>query len=178
MTSPRLAGGAGAAAVRSRRVAGAACVAASAFAVLALPGCASGSGHPLAGTSGTASVTSPAPPSSPPAPTATTVAGQLPTAFDCGGGAYEPATLIVVCGVGSTTVTGSRWTSWTAGTARGTGTVNLPGKLPSPATLALDGVVQTVDGPEFSRLTVTWTASSPTGRPEQVFRLATAAAGQ
>ena len=104
----------------------------------------------------------------------TTVAGQLPTVFDCGGGAYKPATLLVVCGVATTTVTNVQWSSWTASEARGQGTVNLPGHQPAPASLLLGSVVLSGNGPEFSRLTATWTGTSPDGHPDQVFQLATA----
>jgi hypothetical protein len=104
------------------------------------------------------------------------VAGQLPVVFDCGGGAYKPATLLVVCGVGSTTATGVSWSAWTTSEAAGHGTVNLPGKAPAPADLTLTAVVQTTQGPQFSRLDATWTGPSPDGRKYDAFGLATAPA--
>ncbi|MBV9661688.1 MAG: hypothetical protein JO337_11080 [Acidimicrobiales bacterium] len=107
----------------------------------------------------------------------TTVAGQVPTVFNCGGGAYEPSTLIVVCGVGTTVVTGSKWTSWTATGAVGTGLVHLKVSghdTAAPAGLALSTVVRTPGGPQFSSLTVTWTGASPDGQPSDAFRLAVA----
>lgn len=105
--------------------------------------------------------------------------GQVPTVFDCGGGAYEPATLLVQCGLATTTtsVTGIHWTSWTANGAEGSGTVNLAGAQghgSGGARLQLGTVVQSGNGPQFSRLTVTWTGASPDGRPTDEFQLAVA----
>lgn len=111
-------------------------------------------------------------PTSPPS----TVAGQLPTVFDCGGGAYKPATLLVVCGVASTNVTDVQWSTWTVSGASGHGEVHLPGHPAAPADLALGKVVQTGSGPQFSQLTATWTGTSPDGHPMDVFQLATAPA--
>ena len=114
-------------------------------------------------------VTTTAPPSS--LPTA------VPTVFDCGGGAYEPATLLVVCGVATTTATGVKWTSWDSNGASGTGTVNLSGSDghgSGPATLTLSKVVQTGNGPQFSQLDVTWSGTSPDGHPSDTFKLAVA----
>lgn len=107
----------------------------------------------------------------------TSLAGSVPTVFDCGGGAYEPKTLLVVCGVNTTTVTNVTWTSWSAAGATGSGTVNLHGsgqQGSAPATLALSNVVQTGNGPQFSVLQVTWTATSPDGHPTDQFKLAVA----
>jgi hypothetical protein len=106
----------------------------------------------------------------------TTTPGGTPTVFDCGGGAYEPATLVVVCGTGTTIVTGVAWSSWTASEAAGTGTVHLgsssaPGR---PAKLTLSDAVATPQGPQFSVLTATWTGPSPDGKPSETFRLAVA----
>ena len=133
------------------------------------------------GTGGSTAVHSITPASSTPtvvtAPP-TSLAGPVPTVFDCGGGAYEPKTLLVVCGVNTTTVTNVTWTSWSTAGAAGSGTVNLhggPGQQGSgPATLALSGVVQTGNGPQFSVLQVTWTAASPDGHPTDRFELAVA----
>jgi hypothetical protein len=103
------------------------------------------------------------------------VNGQAPTVFDCGGGAYEPATLLVVCGIATTMVTGVKWTSWTSTAASGSGSVHLTGHAqPAPADLALSAVVSTPHGPQFSVLTVTWTGPSPDGKPSDVFDLAVA----
>lgn len=107
----------------------------------------------------------------------TSLSGPVPTVFDCGGGAYEPKTLLVVCGVATTTVTDVTWTSWTASGATGSGMVNLRGSghpASAPATLALSDVVQTGNGPQFSVLRVTWTATSPDGHPSDQFKLAVA----
>lgn len=145
-------------------------------AVLVLGGCGSGSAHSRASaTVHPSSLSRPARSSSTVVPP--TVVGQLPTVFDCGGGAYEPATLLVVCGVGSTTATQVRWSSWTATSARGSGTVNLPGHAPVPAALTLGRVVPTGSGPEFSQLEVKWTGPSPDGQPSRVFELSTAPGG-
>lgn len=140
-------------------------------------GCSSSSTHrTTAGGAGSGPVSSisASSPSTQPAAAPTTVAGQMPTVYDCGGGAYKPATLLVVCGVGSATATGVHWASWSASSASATGTVNLPGKSPAPASLLLSDVVSTGNGPQFSRLQVTWTGSSPDGRSQDVFTLATA----
>ncbi|HET9077044.1 MAG TPA: hypothetical protein VFN68_08930 [Acidimicrobiales bacterium] len=107
----------------------------------------------------------------------TSLSQQVPTVFNCGGGAYEPKTLLVVCGVATTTATGISWTSWTGSGATGSGTVNLSGSSghgSGPATLKLSKVVQTGNGPQFSLLDVTWTGSSPDGHPSDQFKLAVA----
>lgn len=139
-------------------------------AAMVAAGCSSGSAH--RSTSVTAATATPTSVEAPP----TTVAGQLPTVYDCGGGAYKPATLVIVCGVGSTMATDVHWTSWGGSSAGGSGSVALAGKPPAPASLQLDDVVASGSGPQFSRLTVTWTGSSPDGRPTDVFSLATAPA--
>lgn len=107
----------------------------------------------------------------------TSLSGPVPTVFDCGGGAYEPKTLLVVCGVDTTTVTDVKWTSWNASGATGSGTVNLHGSRQhgsAPAALTLSDVVQTGNGRQFSLLTVTWTGRSPDGHPTDQFKLAVA----
>lgn len=101
----------------------------------------------------------------------------VPTVFNCGGGAYEPKTLLVVCGIASTHVTDVAWTSWTGSGATGTGTVHLSASgnhASAPASLELSKVVQTGNGPQFSELTVTWTGTSPDGHPTDQFHLAVA----
>lgn len=150
--------------------------------VLGAAGCGSGQGV-AAGTGGTPT-TSPgatpgsSPGSSPGATTATssppTSAGQLPTVSNCGGGAYEPKTLLIVCGSGTAMATGVSWQSWTAGSASGTGTVHLVVKdqpASAPANLKLDQVKTGPVGPQFSRLTVTWTGASPDGRTQDTYPL-------
>lgn len=151
-----------------------AAAAAAAFVGAALMGTAcSGGGHHPVGVSGSSTT---AVHSTVPGATSSTSTGtnQLPTAFDCGGGAYEPAALIVVCGVGSTMATSVHWTAWSATGAAGTGLLAVPGHPPEPASLALSGVVATGSGPQFSRLQATWTGPSPDGRATEVFSLATA----
>ena len=108
----------------------------------------------------------------------TTLRGPTPTVFNCGGGAYEPATLLVVCGVDSTMITSARWTAWDSGGASGTGVVHLgsSSSAGSPARLSLSRVVPTPQGPQFSRLTATYTGSSPGGRASDQFNLAVASA--
>ncbi len=113
------------------------------------------------------------PPSSVPA---TTVPGQVPTVPNCGGGAYEPATLLIVCGSGDSAVlaTGVSWRSWGSTTASGTGTVHLQVKgqpATGLATLTLADVAIGSVGPQFSRLTVAWTGTSPTGTPAVTYQL-------
>jgi hypothetical protein len=114
-------------------------------------------------------------PTSPPSTAPTTVAGQVPTVPNCGGGAYEPRTLLIVCGVGTTMATGVAWSSWTASTATGNGDVHLTTggqQVVSPAVLQLSEVRYGSNGPQFSLLTVTWTGPSPDGRPTDTFHLA------
>lgn len=98
------------------------------------------------------------------------------TVYNCGGGAYEPATLLIVCGVDSTMATGVTWTSWSASGASGRGDVALSGHPAEPASLELRDVVTTTSGPQFSELTLTWSGASPDGHPSDTFHLATAAA--
>jgi hypothetical protein len=130
--------------------------------------------NPAATTAPTSSTTAPAsPPTAPPA----TVAGQLPTVPNCGGGAYKPTTLLIVCGdgpTGSTMATGVSWTSWNAESAAGTGSVHLVAHgqpVVAPGRLTLGMVTRGSMGPQFTRLTVTWTGMSPDGNPSHVYTL-------
>jgi hypothetical protein len=135
-----------------------------------LSGCSSG-GHAAIGGAPTASAASaPAPTMSSPS----TSPAVTPTVFDCGGGAYKPATLLIVCGVDSSVATGVRWADWSASGATGEGSVALTGHAAAPADLRLGSVVSTSGGPQFSSLTVTWTGPSPDGHPTDTFRLDTA----
>jgi hypothetical protein len=107
---------------------------------------------------------------------ATTVAHQLPTAPNCGGGAYKPATLLIVCGSGDAAVmaTGVTWRSWGTTAALGTGTMHVMvhgQPAARPATLSLSGVRSGMVGPQFTQLTVTWIGSSPTGAPAVTYHL-------
>ena len=107
---------------------------------------------------------------------ATTVPGQVPTVPNCGGGAFEPSTLLIVCASGDAAVlaTGVSWRSWGTTTASGTGTVHLLVKgrpATGLATLTLADVAIGSVGPQFSRLTVAWTGTSPTGTPQVVYQL-------
>jgi hypothetical protein len=108
---------------------------------------------------------------SPPA----TVAGQLPTVPDCGGGAYKPATLLIVCGIDTEMATGVQWSSWTTGGAQGQGTVHLTVNgqpVQAPARLALSDVTTGAVGPQYSVLEIEWIGSSPLGSPTQRVSLA------
>lgn len=137
-----------------------------------LAGCSGSSSH-----RGGVSVVNPSPSQTVTTASPTSLAQQVPTVFDCGGGAYEPATLLVVCGVATTTATGVKWSSWTASGAAGSGTVNLSGSAghgSGPADLKLGKVVPTGNGPQFSQLDVTWTGPSPDGHPTDRFSLAVA----
>lgn len=110
--------------------------------------------------------------SSPGSSSPTTVAGQLPTVANCGGGAYEPHTLLIVCGVGTTMATGVTWSSWTATSALGTGDVHLTAggrQVTAPADLRLSDVRNGSTGPQFTILTVTWTGASPDGKPVETY---------
>jgi hypothetical protein len=106
--------------------------------------------------------------------TQTTVAGQLPTVPNCGGGAYKPQTLLIVCGVGTTMATGVMWSSWTSTAAAGTGEVHLTTggtQVSGQADLRLSDVRVGASGPQFTLLTVAWTGMSPDGRPTDTFNL-------
>ena len=114
-------------------------------------------------------------------PTTVSGGGVVPTVFNCGGGAFEPTTLLVTCGDVATsdvtTVMGAKWASWTGAGATGAGTVSarVDGrKVQGPASVTLSSVVTTENGPQFSSLLVTWTGSSPDGHPTDRFAVATA----
>ena len=149
-------------------------VAAVALALVA-GGC--GSGHPGGVATGGSSTTL-SPPSSgtggsTPPSTASNLATTVP---NCGGGAFEPKTLLIVCGSGSgtTMATGVSWKSWDHSGATGSGTVSLQvaGRATSaPATLSLSTVVAGPVGPQFTILTVTWTGSSPDGKAQDTYHL-------
>jgi hypothetical protein len=116
---------------------------------------------------------SPAAPATRPAPP-TTAVGQLPTVPNCGGGAYEPKRLLIVCGTGTTMATDVSWRSWAPAVASGSGTVHLLVKgqsVSAPAALLLTDVVAGPVGPQFTRLTVTWTGTPPDGNARDTFRL-------
>jgi hypothetical protein len=100
-----------------------------------------------------------------------------PTVADCGGGSYEPATLLIVCGVGTTMATGVHWTSWDTTGATGTGNVHLVTSAlaaTAAARLSLSQVVGGPTGPQFTLLKITWTGKSPDGRATDTFSLAEA----
>ena len=104
----------------------------------------------------------------------TTTPPLTPTAYNCGAAAYEPATLLIVCGVDTTMATGVKWADWTSTGASGQGEVAVTGRPAHAASLRLGSVLATGSGPQFSLLTVTWTGSSPDGHSTDTFRLATA----
>jgi hypothetical protein len=117
-----------------------------------------------------ATTAAPAPASAP----VTTAVGQLPTVPNCGGGAYEPKTLLIVCGTGTTMATGVSWRSWAPAGASGSGTVHLQvnGRpLSAPAALLLSDVVNGPVGPQFTVLTVTWTGTPPDGNAKDTYHL-------
>lgn len=144
-------------------------------ALAALTGCSSG--HSTVAVGGTsAPSTASRPTTASTLPTApTTVRGQMTTVPDCGTGAYEPPTLLIVCGDGTTTATDVTWSSWSDSAASGTGDVNLVTggrSSTAPARLQLSEVVDGSGGPQFTVLDVTWTGTSPDGHPTDTFRLA------
>jgi hypothetical protein len=99
----------------------------------------------------------------------------VPTVPDCGGGAYKPATLLIVCGNNTTMATDVTWSAWTASGAAGSGTVHLVNagaSATAPGRLALSDVVNGPIGPQFTLLTVVWTGTSPDGKTTDTFRLA------
>jgi hypothetical protein len=139
----------------------------------AATGCGSGHSPSQVATAGTSTTKSTPAITQPVTPT--TVARQvaLPTAPNCGGGAYKPATLFIVCGSGTTVATGVTWQAWDVSGASGSGTVHLVvhgDPTASPATLRLDQVVDGPVGQQFSRLTVNWTTMSPDGKAQDVYQ--------
>ena len=97
------------------------------------------------------------------------------TVPDCGAGAYRPSTLLIVCSTGGTMATGIQWTAWGTTAASGTGTVHLAvggSEQTGSARLELSDVSERGNnGPQFSRLTVTWIGPSPDGHPTDSFPL-------
>jgi hypothetical protein len=153
------------------------------FSVALLAAC--GGGHPtslLSQTHEQAPTTS-APQSSPGSTTTAPVKPEQATLVaNCGGGAYQPTTLIVACQTSGTMVTDIVWSSWTGQMAHGRGLVNQPNCPPAcstnnagqfPAELTLASPVPSSRGVEFSELTVAWTASSPDGHPTHTYHLPT-----
>jgi hypothetical protein len=70
--------------------------------------------------------------------------------------------------------TGVTWRSWGQSTASGSGRVQVSvnGRAVSvPATLLLTNVVNGPVGPQFTRLTVTWTGPPPDGRSQDTYVL-------
>jgi hypothetical protein len=93
---------------------------------------------------------------------------------NCGGGAYEPQTLLIVCGSGTTMATGVAWRSWEPARASGSGTIHLQVNgqpVSAPATLLLSEVVTGPVGPQFTVLTVTWTGKPPDGKAREIYHL-------
>ena len=142
--------------------------------------------NPSQGAGATLPSASTVPPGStlPVSPSTTGPGGQaavVPTVFDCGGGAYEPTTLLVTCANATkdatTLVTGVTWTSWSATSASGRGTVHLivGGKpVAAAASLKLSGVEQTSNGLQFATIELTWVGTSPNGNPTEQLPLAVA----
>ena len=154
--------------------------AALALAVLApaLAGCGGTTGTKTAvsaATTSTPGVISNSTPTS--SPTPTLAPGQLPTVSDCGGGAYRPPTLLIVCGVDTTMATGVTWKSWTTTGASGTGLVHLKvaGRdVAAWARLDLSDIQASTSGPQFSHLEITWTGARPDGKSTDAFPLSVA----
>ena len=110
------------------------------------------------------------------APPGTSASALVPTVGNCGGGAYKPATLLMVCAAGSvaTDATGVSWQTWGASDALGMGTVHLvvAGRaVTATGRLRLDEVKSGPVGPQFRRLVVTWIGSSPDGHPTDSYLL-------
>lgn len=100
--------------------------------------------------------------------------GLTPTVPNCGGGAFEPKTLLIVCGGPVTVATGVAWSSWGTQSAAGTGTVEVSPRgrpVTAVARLLLSQVRSGSSGPQFTLLTVTWTGPSPDGHPSDVYHL-------
>jgi hypothetical protein len=70
--------------------------------------------------------------------------------------------------------TGVSWRSWAPEVAAGSGTVHLQVNgqpVSAPATLLLSDVVSGPVGPQFTRLTVTWTGTPPDGKARETYHL-------
>jgi hypothetical protein len=141
-------------------------------AVLAAGGCGPAASHPS--TTPVARVTTPT------APSSATTMGQPPLVDNCGGGAFKPTTIYVICGQAKLTATKIQWSSWTAEQARGTATMSVIVCRPScsqgheellPAELTLTDPRPTSRGPEFTRAIIAWSATSPDGNPVDTYPL-------
>jgi hypothetical protein len=109
-----------------------------------------------------------------PPPSTTGNVNLVPTVPNCGGGAYQPHTLLIVCGSGTTMATGVAWRSWESASAQGSGTVHLDingQAVSAPAALLLSNVVNGPVGPQFTLLTVTWSGTPPDGKPQDRYHL-------
>jgi hypothetical protein len=144
--------------------------------VASLAGCGSTSHQTTTATSvASAAPSAPSTTASPPTSAAPTTVALMTTVPNCGGGAYKPATLLIVCGVNTTTATNVTWSTWTASGAAGSGTVHLVkagSSATAPGRLALSDVVTGPTGPQFTLLTVAWIGTSPDGNATDTFRLA------
>lgn len=123
-------------------------------------------------TAPTVPATSTTAPTPGPAVTSPSLEATVP---DCGAGAYRPSTLLIVCSTGGTMATGIRWTAWGTTAATGTGTVHLAvggSEQTGSAKLELSDVSERGNnGPQFTRLTVTWIGRSPDGRASDSYQL-------
>jgi len=98
----------------------------------------------------------------------------MTTVPNCGGGAFKPATLFIVCGGSPTMATGVSWSDWGRESALGQGDVHLVvagQELVAPARLQLSDPVAGPTGPQFSRLLVIWSGPSPDGHPSDSYHL-------
>ena len=144
--------------------------------VASLAGCGSAAHQTTTATSLAPTTTmAPTNTASPPTSAAQASVPLMTTVPNCGGGAYKPATLLIVCGSNTSTATNITWSTWTASGATGSGTVHLvePGSTATaPGRLALSDVVNGPVGPQFTLLTVSWVGASPDGKTTDTFRLA------
>jgi hypothetical protein len=153
-------------------------------ALLAVAGCGSSGAH----TSTAARTVSPTPaPSSTttgstaPTSSATTGDGAQPTIVgNCGGAAYKPTTLYIICGQARLTATEIKWRSWTAQQAQGSAVMSVITCQPScsqgpeellPAELTLTRPMPTSRGPEFTSATIAWSERSPDGKQVETYPL-------
>ena len=108
---------------------------------------------------------------------AVTVAHQLATVGNCGGGAYKPATLLITSASAmppGAMATGVTWQSWSATTASGSGTVHLVahGQPAAPrAALTLADVERRVDRSAVHAPDGHVDRESPDGNPSHVYHL-------
>ena len=100
---------------------------------------------------------------------------------DCQNPSYQPATILLACGDGSSVATQIRWSSWGPTSATGTAVIRQALCNPNcaqgsegtfPASITLSGVQSAgSSGQLFSILTATFSGASPTGTPSETYNI-------